>query len=86
MDVNDDETMVDSGNSWWEDDHIELYSDADGSRPKGYGRLQFLPFTRPMPPTKPLLTVPVSHLPKGLFVVTVQGSKTVKTAKLVITR
>ena len=32
------------------------------------------------------VTVPVSHLSKGLFVVTVQGSKTAKTAKLVITR
>ncbi|MBD0256421.1 MAG: Ig-like domain-containing protein, partial [Cytophagales bacterium] len=32
------------------------------------------------------VTVPVSHLSKGLFVVTVQGSKTTKMAKLVITR
>jgi hypothetical protein len=35
---------------------------------------------------KKSVTVPVSHLSKGLFVVTVQGSKTAKTAKLVITR
>lgn len=32
------------------------------------------------------VTLPVSHLPQGLFFVTVQGSKTTKTAKLVITR
>jgi hypothetical protein len=32
------------------------------------------------------VTLPVSHLPQGLFLVTVQGSKTVKTAKLIITK
>jgi hypothetical protein len=32
------------------------------------------------------VTLSVSHLPPGLYVVTVQGGKTVKTAKLVITR
>jgi uncharacterized protein YjdB len=32
------------------------------------------------------VTLPVSHLPQGLFVVRVQGSKTVKTAKLSIAR
>jgi hypothetical protein len=32
------------------------------------------------------VTLPVDHLPGGVFVVTVQGSKTGKTAKLVITR
>lgn len=32
------------------------------------------------------VTLPVSHLPQGLFFVTVQGSKTGKTTKLVITR
>jgi hypothetical protein len=32
------------------------------------------------------VTLPVSHLPQGLFFVTVQGSKTTKTAKLVITK
>jgi hypothetical protein len=32
------------------------------------------------------VTLPVGHLPQGLFFVTVQGSKTTKTAKLVITQ
>jgi uncharacterized protein YjdB len=32
------------------------------------------------------VTLPVNHLPQGLFFVTVQGSKTTKTAKLVITK
>jgi hypothetical protein len=32
---------VDSGNAWWEDDHIELYIDANGSRPNGYTNMQF---------------------------------------------
>jgi hypothetical protein len=32
------------------------------------------------------VTLPVSHLPQGLFFVTVQGSKTTKTAKLIITK
>jgi hypothetical protein len=32
------------------------------------------------------VTLPVSHLPQGLFFVNVQGNKTTKTAKLVITR
>jgi hypothetical protein len=41
IDANDDENVVDSGNSWWEDDHIELYIDADGSRPNGYTNMQF---------------------------------------------
>jgi hypothetical protein len=32
------------------------------------------------------VTLPVSHLPQGLFFVSVQGSKTAKTGKLVITK
>jgi hypothetical protein len=32
------------------------------------------------------VTLPVNHLPQGLFFVTVQGSKTTKTAKLVINK
>ncbi|HEX8656133.1 MAG TPA: T9SS type A sorting domain-containing protein, partial [Hymenobacter sp.] len=32
------------------------------------------------------VTLPVLHLPQGLFLVTVQGSKIAKTAKLVITK
>jgi hypothetical protein len=32
------------------------------------------------------VTLSVGHLPQGLFVVTVQGSKTAKTTKLVITK
>jgi uncharacterized protein YjdB len=32
------------------------------------------------------VTLPVNHLPQGLFFVTVQGSKTARTAKLVITK
>jgi len=41
MDVNDDKFMVDSGSAWWEDDHIELYIDANGSRPTGYTAMQY---------------------------------------------
>ena len=32
------------------------------------------------------ITLPVRHLPHGLFLVTLRGSKTIKTAKLVITK
>jgi hypothetical protein len=32
------------------------------------------------------MTLPVSYLPQGLFFVTIQGGKTAKAAKLVITR
>jgi hypothetical protein len=32
------------------------------------------------------VALPVHHLPQGLFLVTVQGSETAKTAKLVITK
>jgi hypothetical protein len=32
------------------------------------------------------VTLPVNHLPQGLFFVTVQGSKATKTAKLIITK
>ncbi len=41
---------------------------------------------RPVQPGAQEVTLPVGHLPRGVFVVTVQGSKTGKTAKLVITR
>jgi chitodextrinase len=37
IDVNDDAYMVDSGDAWWEDDHVEIYIDAAGTRPSRYG-------------------------------------------------
>jgi uncharacterized protein YjdB len=46
IDVNDDQKVVDSGNGWWEDDHLEIYIDADGSRPSSYGNRQYQYFIR----------------------------------------
>ncbi|MBD2768005.1 right-handed parallel beta-helix repeat-containing protein [Hymenobacter sp. BT664] len=45
------------------------------------------PFLRQqVQPGAPEVTLSVGHLPQGLFIVTVQGSKTAKSAKLVITK
>ncbi len=46
IDVNDNEHVVDSQGAWWEDDHIELYIDADGTRPSSYGTYQYQYFIR----------------------------------------
>lgn len=46
IDVNDNENVVDSQGGWWEDDHIELYIDADGTKPTSYGTYQYQYFIR----------------------------------------
>ena len=41
LDVNDNQSVVDSDGAWWQDDHIEIYIDADGTRPASYGEKQY---------------------------------------------
>jgi chitodextrinase len=46
VDVNDNEYKVDSDGNWWEDDHLEIYIDAAGTRPTSYGDYQYQYFIR----------------------------------------
>ena len=47
VEVTDDQKVVNSGSSWWGDDRIEIFIDADGDKSPNYGVRDYQYFIRP---------------------------------------